>query len=123
MAEKPGHLRLKNLSFWGRHGHLPAEKDLGNRFEVDVDLQLDLSKAIKSDSLDDTVDLKQVYEIARKHVEGEPCALIETVASQIAAEIAALCDVQSVTVRLRKMNPPLRGAVQGIMEAEITHVA
>ena len=116
------HLRLKNLIFWGRHGHFPFERESGNRFEVDLDLQVDLSPAIASDNLADTADLARAYEIAQRLVEGEPCELIETLAGRIAAELLTLPRVQSATVRLRKMSPPLPGAVQGIMEAEVTRV-
>ena len=123
MGNSSGHLRLKNLIFWGRHGCLPSERDLGNRFEVDIDLQVDLSRAAASDSLDTTIDMAQVYEISRRHVEGEPGTLIETLAGNIATELSVFDRVQSATVRVRKVFPPLPGAVQGVMEAEITHVA
>ena len=101
---------------------MPFERESGNRFEVDIDLQVDLSSAIVSDNLDDTVDLVRVFEIARRLVEGESCELIETVAARIADEIVMISRVQSVTVRLRKMSPPLSGAVQGHMEAEVIRV-
>ncbi len=123
MSVDIGHLRLKELVFWGRHGYLPFERESGNRFEVDVDIEADLADAVKSDRMESTVDLAQVYEIIRNHVEGEPRTLIESLAGVIAEEITALEKALSCTVRVRKMSPPLPGATGGVMEAEVTRVA
>ena len=35
-------LVLKNMVFYGYHGAFAAEKELGQRFEVDLEMQLDL---------------------------------------------------------------------------------
>ncbi|TKJ41136.1 dihydroneopterin aldolase [candidate division LCP-89 bacterium B3_LCP] len=121
MKNDYGHLRLSNLVFRGKHGHYPQERELGNRFEVDIDLKVDLTDAIKTDRLEESVDLEEVYEVVRRTIEGEPKNLIETLAADISSELVSLGRVQSVTVRVRKLNPPLPGLVQGVMEAEITH--
>ncbi len=121
--ERSGHLRLKGLLFWGRHGHLPFEKETGNRFKVDVDLEVDLSEAVHSDRLEDTVDLAQVCEVVRRLMEGESCTLIETLAHRIAEELVRGFPVKSVTVMVRKTTPPLPGAVGGVSEAEVTRVS
>lgn len=118
-----GRLRLKNLLFWGKHGHLPSERELGSRFEVDIDLTVNLELAARSDRLEDTVDMAEVYQIARKHIEGKSRRLIETLAAVIAGDYLKLRGVKKVTVRVRKIAPPLPGATGGIMEAEVTRVS
>jgi dihydroneopterin aldolase len=123
MGSTSHQLRLKDLVFWGQHGHTPAERELGNRFEVDVEIEAELSEACSEDRLEATVNLTTVYEIVRKHAEGDPCILIETLAEQIASEIAALRQVETATVRVRKVQPPIKGMVQGVMEAEVTRVS
>ena len=40
---------LKNLAFFGFHGVLQEEKNLGQKFFVDVELSLDLKEAGKSE--------------------------------------------------------------------------
>jgi len=122
----PGHLdhiRLKNLCFWGRHGHFPGETDLGNRFEVDVELELDVSQAAELDRIDLTVDLTAAYDIVRRHVEGEPCQLLETLTGRIIADLVKLDKVELARVRVRKLMPPFAGATQGVMEVEMTRRA
>jgi dihydroneopterin aldolase len=123
MNEHSDHIRLKSLRFWGRHGHLPFERELGNRFEVDVDLQLDVTRAAEVDRIDLSVDLAQVYEIVRSLMEGEPCELLETLAWRLADQLSHLDKVELATVWVRKLNPPLINATEGFMEVEVTRRA
>lgn len=99
---------LEGLAFFGRHGVFPAERELGARFVVDVELEADLAPAGRSDHLEDTVDYSHAYEVVRQVVEGESCHLIEAVAERIAGRLLALERVERVTVRVRK-RPPLPG--------------
>ena len=123
MPEKADRIRLNNLLFWGRHGHFPSEHELGNRFEVDVELEVDATRAAQLDRIDLTVDLTPVYETVRRHVEGKPCRLIETLAGRILGDLVKLDKVKAVTVKLRKLSPPFPGAVQGVMEVEMSRRA
>ena len=103
---------LEGLHFFGYHGTLPAEHDLGQRFVVDVELRCDLQAAGEADDLSRTVDYSEVYRRAREIVEGPPVKLTETVAERIAA--AVLADhplVESVRVRVSKPHVRLEGGV------------
>ena len=55
-------IRLNNMIFYAHHGYYEAERELGQKFEVDVVLECDLAKAIESDDLKDTVNYHRVYE-------------------------------------------------------------
>jgi dihydroneopterin aldolase len=101
-------LLLEGMTFFGRHGALPAERELGARFTVDVELVADLRRAGRTDRLEDTVDYSEVYELVRQVVEGEPCQLLEAVAERIANRLSPMDRVDRVTVRVRK-RPPLEG--------------
>jgi 7,8-dihydroneopterin aldolase/epimerase/oxygenase len=101
-------LLLEGMTFFGRHGVLPAERELGARFSVDVELHADLARAGQSDRLQDTVDYSKAYEVVREVVEGQPFQLLESVAERIAGRLLALERVQRATVRVRK-RPPLEG--------------
>lgn len=98
------------MRFYGYHGALPEERKLGQRFQVDVSLSLDLYRAGSSDSLDQTVDYGNVYRAIREIVEGKSCRLIETVAERIAENL--LHDFPAVEVcgvRVTKPDPPIDG--------------
>ncbi|HKA50246.1 MAG TPA: dihydroneopterin aldolase [Candidatus Dormibacteraeota bacterium] len=101
-------LLLEGMAFFGHHGVHPAERELGARFVVDAELELDLSAAGRSDRLEDSLDYRQPYSAVREVVEGDSCHLIEALAERIANRLLAFEPVSRVTVRVRK-RPPLRG--------------
>ena len=100
---------LTGIEIFGRHGCSIEEQTLGQKFYVDVELNLDLSKAGRSDNFDDTVDYVKILELVEKIVGGTPRRLIETVAEEIAEKILADFEIiEGVTVTLHKPNAPLK---------------
>ena len=99
---------LTGIEVFGYHGCTVEEQKLGQKFLVDVELDLDLSKSGKSDNLSDTVDYSKVIAQVEKIVGGEPRILIETVAEEIAAKILDDFElVDGVTITLHKPHAPL----------------
>ena len=93
---------LEGLEFFGRHGCFDAERALGQKFVVDIEVACDLARAGESDHLRDTLDYVRVFEIAREEIEGEPRNLLEAVAARIASRILQDERALSVRVRIRK---------------------
>ncbi len=108
-------IQLRGLRAMGVHGVLPEEQERPQPFEVDLDLQVDLAAAGKSDDLADTVDYGVVAENAIAVVTDERHALLERLAERIAAVALADARVTAATVTVRKLQPPIA--------AEIDHVA
>jgi dihydroneopterin aldolase len=105
-------IELRAMQLSGRHGVLAVEAEQAQPFEVDVVLELDLAAAGASDDLGRTVDYGSIFAIARDVVEGPHAGLLETLAHRIAAGVlAAHPPVGAVTVRVRKMRPPLPGVL------------
>jgi dihydroneopterin aldolase len=105
-------IELRAMRFEGAHGALPFEAERPQPFEVDVVLELDLAPAGTTDDLARTVDYGTLFRVAREVVEGPHVALIETLAERIAAAIlTGHPPVAGVTVRVRKMEPPLPGTL------------
>ena len=103
---------LEGMVFHGRHGVLPAERELGQPFVVDVELGLDLRPAGLSDDLAETVDYGEVYRLAKQVVEGEPADLTETIAERIAnATLEEHPLVEFVRVKVKKPNVRLGDTV------------
>jgi 7,8-dihydroneopterin aldolase/epimerase/oxygenase len=100
---------LCNMVFWGHHGVHPAERELGQRFEIDVELGIDLSQAMASDALPDTVDYRRLHAIVREEVEGRSYQLLEALAGALVRRLFAELPVASVLVRVRKPQVPLDG--------------
>lgn len=112
-------IRMIGLPFYGYHGVTEAEKETGRLFEIDCEMEVDLSLAGESDKLSDTVNYHEVYKTIRAAVEGSACSLLETLADRIAAIILDKFKVSRVTLKVRKMHPPIDGNVKYI-EVEIT---
>lgn len=94
---------LSNFRFEAAHGVHAHEKETPQRFEVDVELELDLAPAGRSDQLSATVDYGAVAKVVAAVVEGPSVDLIETLAERIAARtLAAFPSVSAVVVRVRK---------------------
>jgi dihydroneopterin aldolase len=105
---------LEEMVFFGYHGDCLPERELGQRFVVNLDLGLDLAPAGRSDALADTVDYLRLYAAVRGVVEGPACNLLEAVAERIAAAVLAEERVAWVRVRLTKPQVAIRGALRGV---------
>ncbi|GAC1329692.1 MAG: dihydroneopterin aldolase [Candidatus Dormibacteria bacterium] len=114
-------LILRDMSFYGYHGDVSAERELGGRYTVNLEIGVDLLEAARSDSLDSAVDYVHVYQLVRQVVEDQQHRLLESMAEAIAGLILPLPRVQQVKVRVGKV-PPLRGAF-GEFAVEITRPA
>lgn len=111
---------LEGMVFFGRHGVLASERELGQRFVVDLEMRLDLRRAGVSDDLTETVDYGEVYRRVREVVEGEPYDLIEAVAERIAASVLETHpEIEAVRVKVTKPDVRLEGAVLGGSAVEI----
>jgi dihydroneopterin aldolase len=95
-------IELRGMSFQGRHGVRPAERDQPQEFKVDIEVDADLAAAGRTDLLADTVDYTALRAAAREVIEGEPRKLLESLASAIAQRVLALPRVASVSVRVAK---------------------
>jgi dihydroneopterin aldolase len=94
---------LSNLRFSARHGVLPHARTTPQRFEVDVELELDLRPAGASDDLGAPVDYRAVAATVRGLVEDRRFGLIEALAEAIAgALLAEQPRAEAVVVRVRK---------------------
>ncbi len=97
------------MRFEGRHGYYDHELLTTQRFEVDVELRLNLQPAGVDDDLERSVDYGKVYGAVRQIVESTSFRLLEALAEAISHELLADFDVDEVTVRLRKPKVQLDG--------------
>ncbi|MGE5591639.1 MAG: dihydroneopterin aldolase [Bacillota bacterium] len=120
MEKRPlDRISLLGLAFFGYHGAYPPERQLGQRFEVDLEMALDCRPAGRSDDLNQALDYSAVYSRARQVVEGEPVNLLETLAERLAQKVLALPRVEQVVVRVRKPAAPLPGVFRTV-QVEVT---
>ncbi|GAB3879149.1 dihydroneopterin aldolase [Microbispora bryophytorum] len=100
-------VRLTGLRARGRHGCLPAERELGQEFVIDVALRFDTAPAAAADDLTLTVDYGALAAELVHIVEGEPVNLIETLAERLAAACLAHELVEEAEVSVHKPAAPI----------------
>jgi dihydroneopterin aldolase len=95
-------VRVRGLEVFGRHGVLPEETALGQRFVVDLDMRLDGCPGVDDDRLEGTVDYAALSDAVAAIVAGPPSALLEHLAGRIADRVLAEPLVAEVAVTVRK---------------------
>lgn len=106
-----GKIELIGMEFHAYHGCLDFEKTEGNRFVVDFIGTLDMSAAMKSDKLEDTLDYSRLYETIKAEM-AVHSDLLEHVAGRIVRAIAAgFPQLYSFSVSVAKKQPPISGPV------------
>ena len=88
-------------------GCLPEEHERRQPFEVDLDMRVDISKAIKSDNLKDAVDYESVVKEINDYFVDNKIKLIERMAAIVADIVLENKQVLKVKVTLRKLHPPV----------------
>ena len=111
-------IRLTKMIFYAHHGFYEAERELGQKFEVDIELEYDLSRAAREDDLTKTIDYTAVYKITKNIFENYKFKLIETAAERIAEKILQLPGVPAVRVAVRKPHAQVNGLLDHV-EIEI----
>lgn len=111
-------IRLNNMVFYAFHGCTGEERELGQRFEVDAELFLDLRNAGRRDDLKATVDYSRVYESVEEVVVEKKFHLLEALAQEIADTLLERFPVEEVVIRVRKPGAPVQGILDSV-EVEI----
>jgi dihydroneopterin aldolase len=100
-------IQLRGLVASGYCGALAEEQERVQPLEVDLDVALDLRSAGASDALDDTVDYGVLCAMVERIITTERFTLLERLATRIAEVALADERVESVTVSVRKLEPPV----------------
>ena len=98
---------LSGIDVYAHHGVHPAERELGQRFVIDVDLWVDCSAAARSDSLVDALDYTAVHRCICEAAADTSFHLIEALAGHLCSVLLAAFPVQKVCLQVRKPNPPI----------------
>jgi 7,8-dihydroneopterin aldolase/epimerase/oxygenase len=107
-------ISLRGLRAHGHHGVLAAEREHGQEFLVDVELDVDIRTAAATDDLEKTIDYSALADRIAAIVSGDPVNLIETLATRVADACLADPRVRSVTVEVHKPHAPVTVPVNDI---------
>lgn len=104
---------INGLRLYAFHGVLPQERQVGGEFTVDLRVHYNIYKATETDRVEDTISYADLCDIVKREM-AQPSALLEHVAGRIAKTvIQTYPTVESVWLRLTKVNPPMGADCSG----------
>ena len=99
---------VRGLALHAYHGVMAHEAKVGQTFKLDLDLEIDLSAAARSDKVVDTVSYDKVVNCTSEAFCAKRFRLIEAAAGQVAdALLASFPRVRSVRVTIHKPHAPI----------------
>lgn len=111
-------IELHGIVLRGFHGVLEDERRDGQRFLVDVELDLEHERASWTDSIEDAVDYREIVARVRQISDTRAFHLLEAFAAAIAEALLHEWPVTAVRVRVRKpdvvLDPPVEFAAVSV---------
>lgn len=99
---------IKDLSLYAYHGVNPEEKEMGQRFELDLRVMLDLSLPCVTDRVEDTVSYAKIIKAVRTHFTSRSYDLLERAAeTTVEMLFETFAPIQRVTLLLKKPDAPI----------------
>lgn len=113
MAVKSSYILLENVKFYAFHGVLPQERKVGNDYQVSLRIGYDISRAMVSDDVNDTLNYAEVYQLLSQEM-SVPSALLERMAGRIGDRLfRKFPAIQSIDLTIIKVNPPMGADSEG----------
>jgi dihydroneopterin aldolase len=107
-------ITIEGINVLGHHGIDEAERKVGQRLAIDLEMYLDLRAAAAADDIRKTVNYEAVAGLVEKIAGEEEFLLLESLAEDIARKVLARFAPSSVVVRVRKMNLPIATRVVSV---------
>lgn len=103
---------LEGVRFIAPIGFFPEEQILKNEFLLNISVSFEIEAVNDTDSLKNTVDYSQLYNICHFHFQQE-FKLIETVAHSILNQVMESYPfLKEIHIRINKLNPPISAEVK-----------
>ena len=110
-----GKIFIEEMEFYAFHGHYREEQIVGNRFLVDLELETDLQVPAETDQLKDAVNYQLAYQIIKNEMKKKKSNLLENIGKRMLdALYAEMKGIERITVRIRKMYPPMGGPINSV---------
>ena len=104
---------LRDVRLHARHGVSPQETAVGADFIVNLRAEYDISRAIETDDVADTLSYADVFGVVKREM-AIPSRLLEHVAGRIAkALFAEFPGITALDLAITKVNPPMGACCNG----------
>ena len=105
------HVRLNDVVLFAHLGVSDAERQVGQRIHIDLDLEMDLDRPAETDLLGDTANYEEVYNRVVAVVGGSHHKLMEHLAGLLIEDLFSKFPARVIRVRVRKPNVPFAGSL------------
>ena len=113
MELNSSYILLENLRFHSYHGVLPQERKTGNDYVVNLRFRYDVTDALTSDDVNDTLNYAEVFKVVSQEMD-VPSALIERVAGRMGSRLfRTFPAIESIDLKIIKVNPPMGACCDG----------
>ena len=113
-------VEIRGLSIFTHHGVTEAEREIGQRLEIDVSFDVPDCDAVLTDRLEDTVDYAEVGDLVALAATERSYRTLERLCHVIGERLMERFACESVRVRAAKPDPPLPLAVSEVA-VEVVH--
>ncbi len=107
-------IEIEKMEILAFHGCYDAEKKVGNKFEIYLEVVCDATKSADSDNVEDTVSYLDLYATIRREM-AITANILESVAKRVLVAIRQEHpSIESAKIKISKMNPPLGGDIERV---------
>lgn len=107
-------IELDRMEFRAYHGCYDLERQVGNRFTVDLELTVDLGVVAEEDCVEKAVNYLTVYETVREIIQIKQRTIERVSMNIIEALYARFPQIKHVRIRVSKLAPPLGGKLERV---------
>lgn len=107
MKINSSYIFLKDICCYAYHGVAPQENIIGNEYIINLKLKVNISRAMRTDDVVDTVNYAEIHEAVKAEMV-IPSKLLEHVSGRIVEKLfERFPDIEEIELRLSKRNPPM----------------
>ncbi|SDE29520.1 dihydroneopterin aldolase [Riemerella columbipharyngis] len=104
---------LEDVKIYAYHGVLEEERKMGTYYLVTVEIEADIWRATRTDEIEETISYAEVNDIIHREM-AIPSKLLERVAGRIINKLHNAFEyIESISVKITKCNPPMKGEMKG----------
>lgn len=100
---------------YGHNGVYPEERKLGQKLEIDVELNYPIEQKVQHDELDETISYADVYHSIQQFIGQHSYKLIESLANHLLHYLlTSYREAKGIKLRIRKYGVPMAGAYDNV---------
>jgi dihydroneopterin aldolase len=107
-------IHLSGLEVFAHHGVFVEEREQGQLFVVDLDVDYDASAAAQSDDVTDTLNYAELAQAVHTAVAHDPVDLLETLALRVITTVFKFPQASHVRVTIHKPSAPMPVTLAGV---------